>query len=649
MSSDEVDIANGEGGAVEGASELLDAGGGGATRGAMGAEELTHEQEQMLATLRRGEERFRLLSEHIPQVLWIAAPDGSPEYISPGYRRIWGRSIDSYDDWVAAIHPEDRERVAARYGGPGATPELEYRVLLPDGAERWVLDRAYPIRSEDGSVHRIVGTTEDITEWKLAQDRLSAAEAHYRRLVRTSPYGIYAVDREGRFIEVNPAAEGIIGRGAADLMGRPFSELIPPEALQDAEEAFEEILNGGADRFELDLSVQRPSGEIRLLRIAASPIVTDGERSGVHGIARDVTEEAQRDAQRRLLEAALDNLPDALSITGPDLRYRYVNPAHAALFGYDPAQAPEFARPVPDEEAQGQFEEIAESLRRYRRWAGRMRRLREDGTPVLVSTTVFSVSDGREDNALAVMRDASQEISREQHLRRVERLASLGTLIGGVAHEMNNPLTAVVGFAHLMLMDERPAEDREMLEMIAREAERAAKIVADLRLVARSNQTEVPATRSAVDLNELVRHVLSVRRPLLETRRIDVREELADDLPPAWGNRAQLEQVVVNLVINSEHALQHSRPGSRELIVRTQATPLGVALHVIDNGAGIRREHIDRIFDPFFTTRPPGEGTGLGLSLVHSIVTEHRGSLRVESEPDRGAEFVIDLPSPEAT
>ncbi|HUF12697.1 MAG TPA: ATP-binding protein [Longimicrobiales bacterium] len=245
--------------------------------------------------------------------------------------------------------------------------------------------------------------------------------------------------------------------------------------------------------------------------------------------------------------------------------------------------------------------------------------------------------------------DASRDISREQHLRRVERLSSLGTLIGGVAHELNNPLTAVVGFAHLMLMDERPAEDREMLETIAREAERAAKIVADLRIVARDSQQEPPAARSAIDLNELVRHVVGVRRPLLETRGIMVSEDFAHDLPTIQASRAQLEQVVVNLLMNAEHALEGVRARPRELVLRTRPTPLGAALHVIDSGAGIRREHIDRIFDPFFTTRAPGEGTGLGLTLVHSIVTEHGGSLRVDSEPDRGTEFVIDLPGLEAT
>ena len=477
-------------------------------------------------------------------------------------------------------------------------------------------------------------------------ERLEEAEAHYRRLVRTSPFGVFVADHEGRFIELNPAAEEISGRTSAELLGRHFIEIVPRDSIEEATAAYVHVMTGDGRPYEVDLPILRPDGEIRMVRLVSSPIESDGRRVGVHGIARDITAELARDAQRTLLEAALDNMTDAVSISSPERRFLYVNRAHAALLGYDHRHPPATVEEVlPDDDARRQLDEIHETLLRERRWSGRMRRRRSDGSVVVLSATVFSVFDGLGSNVLAVMRDATQEIAREQHLRRIERLASVGTLIGGVAHELNNPLTAVVGFAHLMLMDERSPEDRETLEMIAREAERAAKIVADLRLVARDTRQSYAGERAAVRLNDLVRWVVEVRRDGLDALDIRIVERLEEDLPPVWADRAQLEQMLMNLVGNAEHALSAVSDRARELVLQTRRSPLGAALHVSDNGGGIRSEHLERIFDPFFTTKAPGEGPGLGLSLAHRIVTDHGGSLRVESQRDGGAEFIVDLPA----
>jgi CheY-like chemotaxis protein len=191
-------------------------------------------------------------------------------------------------------------------------------------------------------------------------------------------------------------------------------------------------------------------------------------------------------------------------------------------------------------------------------------------------------------------------------------------------------------------MEQRPAEDLEALEIIKREADRAAKIVSDLRLFARQTQDE-SSERTAVDLNDVVRHVCKVRRYSLETRGITIVEELAAGLPLVHANRGEVEQVVVNLVVNAEQAMA-TVPGERRLRLRTVPGITDVTLMVGDTGPGIAPEHRDRIFDPFFTTKPPGEGTGLGLSIVHSIVSEHGGQIRVDSDPRHGTTFIVELP-----
>jgi nitrogen-specific signal transduction histidine kinase/ActR/RegA family two-component response regulator len=241
-----------------------------------------------------------------------------------------------------------------------------------------------------------------------------------------------------------------------------------------------------------------------------------------------------------------------------------------------------------------------------------------------------------------ITRDLTGEIRKEQQLRRVERLASVGTLIGGVAHELNNPLHAIRNFAELLLMEHRGTEDREALEIIQREADRAAKVVSDLRMIARQTQ-ESGTEHEPTDLNDIIRHVLKVRRYALDTGNVEVREDLAEDLPRVMANRGEIEQVVLNVVVNAEQAMRAQR-ADRRLVVRTRPTSEGAAIHVVDNGPGMSPHQLERIFDPFYTTKAPGEGTGLGLSLVHTIISEHGGNVHVESELEKGTAFRIDLP-----
>lgn len=262
------------------------------------------------------------------------------------------------------------------------------------------------------------------------------------------------------------------------------------------------------------------------------------------------------------------------------------------------------------------------------------------GTPTVVGSWMDITASKQQAHDLEI----AEESGRELQLRRAERLASIGTLVGGVAHELNNPLTAIAGFIELMLAEPRSKDDAEALETMRREAERVAKIVSDLRILARESQDVRPRDRQPVDLNDIIRHVVKVRRYALETGNIDLNLDLAATLPPALGVPSELEQVVLNLVVNASQALETTQRPNRRLTVRSGATRTGVAFEVIDNGPGIPERDVERIFDPFFTTKSPGEGTGLGLSLVHSIVSEHAGRISVNSIEGRGTTFSVWLP-----
>ncbi len=363
--------------------------------------------------------------------------------------------------------------------------------------------------------------------------------------------------------------------------------------------------------------------------------------------AREVEAEPGREAgeRARLTTAALEQLGEPVGITDREGRFRYANAAHARVLGYPPGRYADHTTGdfLPDERARARFAESAERALAEGRWRGRIPFCTLGGAVVPMEVILWPVRDaGGEALLFAVARNVSGEASRESQLRRAERLASLGTLLGGVAHELNNPLAAIKSFAQLLLLDERPPEDREALEVIEREAARAAKIVADLRLVARQTERSGGA-RDPVQLNDVVRGVLEIRGYTLQTHNVEVRADLARDLPPVLADRGEMEQVVLNLVLNAEHSLA-DHPGERRLIVRTRPSARGVSLQVVDSGPGIPEEHLERIFDPFWTTREPGKGTGLGLSLVHGIVAEHGGEIRVDSEPGRGAAFAVELP-----
>jgi CheY-like chemotaxis protein len=212
--------------------------------------------------------------------------------------------------------------------------------------------------------------------------------------------------------------------------------------------------------------------------------------------------------------------------------------------------------------------------------------------------------------------------------------------VSGVAHELNNPLAGVMAFAELLrAMPSMPAEARESVDTIHREAQRAAKIVRHLLTFARQQ----PAERIAADLNAIVSDTLALRQYALRSLEIELDVSLAPSLPRTWADPSQLQQVVLNLIGNAEQALA-GQPAPRRITVRTTHASGVLRCSISDTGAGIHPEKLDRIFNPFYTTKPVGQGTGLGLSISDGIVREHGGRIHVESTPGEGATFVVELP-----
>jgi signal transduction histidine kinase/CheY-like chemotaxis protein len=220
-----------------------------------------------------------------------------------------------------------------------------------------------------------------------------------------------------------------------------------------------------------------------------------------------------------------------------------------------------------------------------------------------------------------------------------EKLSAVGQFVAGVAHELNNPLTAVIGFADLLGSSEVDEKNRRHLELIGKSAHRCHKIVHSLLSFARQHAPE----RKLVGINSVVDDVLEIMAYDLRTSNVTVKREFAEGLPPLMADPHQLQQVFVNILGNARHALEGFRRDG-EIVVRTRQSGSQVLVAFQDNGPGIRSDNLSRIFDPFFTTKPVGKGTGLGLSLSYGIIQEHGGKITVCSEPGHGATFVIELP-----
>lgn len=244
---------------------------------------------------------------------------------------------------------------------------------------------------------------------------------------------------------------------------------------------------------------------------------------------------------------------------------------------------------------------------------------------------------GRDQERLRKTRDQLDKAT--QQLIQAEKMTALGELVAGVAHEVNNPLTSIMGYTQLVLSRDLPPEVRRRLETVYSEAERAGKIVRNLLTFARKQ----PPERKYLGLNGIIERTLELKTYHFRGCHIQVEKDLAADLPMTMLDFHQMQQVLLNLFNNAEHAIGETGRGGT-VRVSTRRTGARIEARVSDDGAGIPDDLQTRIFEPFFTTKKEGKGTGLGLSLCYGIIQEHGGTIHVESQPGKGATFVLELP-----
>jgi PAS domain S-box-containing protein len=494
--------------------------------------------EQADAERSASEERFRQLAEHVDEVFWMTdVAKNEMIYISPAYEVVWGLTCASLyaspRAWLDAIHPEDRERIvqSAFTNQATGTYDEEYRIVQPDGAIRWIHDRAFPVRNQTGEVYRIAGVAQDITERKQSEQALRVSEARYRTLAETAQDIIYVIDREFRMTYINEYGARQFGRSLPEMIGRHLTELFPAETTQ----------------WQL------------------------ADMAGVFRTGESLYRERQLSTGQRLMW--LDN------------------------------------RLVPVKNATGEVESI-----------------------------------------LGISRDITEHKQVEGQRLRTQRLESIGTLAGGVAHDLNNALAPILMATELLRL-EFPDTAASYLDLIQAGAKRGADMVKQLLTFAKG----VEGDRLLVQ----PKHLLKEMEKLIGStfpKNIELRTRYAKDLRTILGDATQLHQVLLNLCVNARDAMPEG--GTLTLEAEnmeletvyadaiTEAKPGHyVVWRVMDTGTGIPPEIQDRIFDPFFTTKGPGKGTGLGLSTIIGIAKSHGGFVRVYSVPGKGSTFAVYLPA----
>jgi signal transduction histidine kinase len=259
---------------------------------------------------------------------------------------------------------------------------------------------------------------------------------------------------------------------------------------------------------------------------------------------------------------------------------------------------------------------------------------------MLIEVHARAIHHSGQNLILSVVRDITQRKKIENQMVITDRLASVGELASGIAHEVNNPLTGVIGFAQLLLEKDLPPDVLEDLTIIHDEAERASEVLKNLLSFARN---QVPH-KNRVGLNGIIERVLKLRAYEHRIDNISVDTKLSPDLPEVYADSAQLQQCFLNIVINAEHFMKKAHHRGL-LSVETQRVNGNVQVSFRDDGPGIPADAIGHIFDPFFTTKDVGEGTGLGLSICHGLIESHGGRIWAESQPGQGATFIIELPA----
>jgi PAS domain S-box-containing protein len=592
-------------------------------------------------------ERYRLVVETTTDAILITDANGVITFANAAAAALLGAEVPNGGVRLAALADASGAaelQDAALRALSGEAVRCEVQMRRQGGGACMVSASFAPVRTGT-RITGLVASLRDTTAETEARAATIAADTRYRNLFESATDGIFTIDTSGLITSANAACAQICGLPRDGLAGRRLSALVDATDAIAMGTWISQGLKGRPTSFEA--IVPRADGSQRLLSISFSPIVTGGETTGLLGIARDVTDQRAQAAAleraesryARLVESAQDGIctiDEEGRITSANRAFRRMTRlTRAALIGHH------FGDLIPHDQRATVWAMFVATLNGGRQ-RGEIRFMSHLDLPTVVSVSCAPLLDHDQvSGVLAILRDVTEERALFERAARRDKLAALGELVGGVAHEVNSPLTGILAHGQLLQADAAPETNaRKAADTIVSEARRAARIVGKLLTFARQNPTE----RIPTDINQVITDTLELRRYPLRMQEVDLTVALAERLPHVWADPFQLQQVFINLLSNAEQAVVATENPVRRITVRSEQRGEELCVVVADSGNGIAPDHLPHIFNPFYTTKPRGVGTGLGLSISFGIIREHGGFIQAFSPPGEGATFIVHLP-----
>lgn len=523
---------------------------------------------------------------------------------------------------------------------------VQYR---KDGKPVYVEATAIALKDRDGHVTGYVSVNRSITEDKLMEKALRKSEKKYTDLADLLPQTVFELDEAGNFTFLNLHGLDIFGHTLENPdKGWNVLQMFIPDDRERAKENIQRVLNGenlGSAEY---TALGKDSSTFPIV-VYTSLIIEENNVVGLRGIVVDITdrkqaEETLRKSQARLAEAQrishLGNWDWDIvrnELFWSDEVYR--------IFGLEPQEFrgtyEAFLNSVHPDDRQFVQKSVNEALYEAKPYSIEHRIVLPNGSVRIVheqGEVTFDES-GEPIRMIGTVHDITERKQMQEQLIVTDRLASIGELAAGIAHELNNPLTSVLGFSQLLLDKDVSDDVKQDIKIIYQEAQRTAEVVKNLLTFARKH----PPVKKPVNTNSVIEKVLELRAYEQKVNNIQVITHFAPDLPEVMADYFQLQQVFLNIIINAEHFMTEAHHRGT-LTITTERVNNNIRASFTDDGPGISKENLGHLFDPFFTTKEVGKGTGLGLSICHGIVTEHGGRIYAESELGKGATFVVELP-----
>ncbi len=624
--------------------------------------------------MRESEYKLRQIIESaVPGMLWVTGPDGEVTRVNQRTLDFTGaRSVEDLLNlgWEKFLHPEDFPKTASAFFHAiqtGESYENLQRVRRVDGEYRWHHVRAEPLRDREGRIIEWYGLSVDIHEGKKIEQRLRRSEAYLseaQRLTHTATVAYNATE----ILYLSEEAFRLFG--FVPLQGLPSREAvwrrIHPDDVDTVNEKIDQALHERRS-FQNEFRLKLPDGIVKHVDADILPVFSaTGELVEIIATAVDVTErkraeDALRRGQAWLSQAQGLSRTGTWVLNGASRRFLYWSDESYRIWGFDPLKGlprrdDMWGRIHPDDR-EAVWKEVQDAIREQREVFQEFRILLPDGAvKYLESNTYHEFSPLGElievicTNVDVTERKRAQDERErlrqlEADLAHINRVSMMGELAASLSHEILHPIAtarnnARAGMRFLEMSPPNLNEVREALGCVVRDADRAKDIVGRIR----SQIKRAPPRKERFELHEAINEVIVMVRSAIAKDAISVSTRLMDGLVPVQGDRVQLQQVLVNLILNAVEAMSSVEEGTRELSIRTeQNQPGGILVAVHDSGPGIDLVNFDRVFEPFYTTKT--SGVGMGLSICQTIINGHGGRLWMSANEPRGAVFQFTLPA----